>query len=471
MKKLVKIAKTKGSKVTAKKAGTLRQGSAQAIRPGKVLSAPALRKRAEKITLEKAAPPTKKIEKISEAEVKRVLQELRVHQIALMVQNEELRQTQAELVDAKVRYFDLYDLAPVGYITISEKGVIREANLTAATLLDVPKKKLKEHILARFIHKEDQDNYYRHRKELFETGEPQKCELRMMKKDKTAFWAYLEATLAKDEGGASVCRAMLSDITERKRQDEEKAKLAVQTLQLQKAESLACMANGTIHHFNNLLQAIIGNMQLAIQMMPQDSKSIKNMTAAIEAARIAQEISHKTMTYLGESTANLEPLDLADLCRLLLLNIQATIPKNILLKTDIPLNVPTINANTNQIQQLLINLITNAREAIGDARGVISLRVKTVLDTDIPPIHRPTDWRKRGSVYICLKVSDTGSGIAQSDIHKLFDPFFSSKLVGRGLGLPVVLGIVKVHHGAIAVQSEPGQGSTFRVFLPATEGE
>jgi len=183
-----------------------------------------LRWQAEEIARGKAARMPENVEALSPEETRQMLHELRVHQIELEMQNEELRRAQAELDASRARYFDLYDLAPVGYCTVSEKGLILEANLTAATLLGVARGALVKQLLTRFILKEDQAIYYRHRKQLFEThstssgqaGEPQACELRMVKKDGPAFWAYLEVTAAQNAGGATVCRVVMSDITERK---------------------------------------------------------------------------------------------------------------------------------------------------------------------------------------------------------------------------------------------------------------
>ena len=149
-----------------------------------------------------------------------LIHELQVHQIELEMQNEKLRQAQAELDAVRARYFDLYDLAPVGYFTLSDQGLILEANLTAATLLGVARGALVKQPISRFILKEDQDIYYRHRKHLFESGEPQACELRMVKSDGTAFWAHLAATAAQDADGEPVCRAAMSDIAARKRAKE-----------------------------------------------------------------------------------------------------------------------------------------------------------------------------------------------------------------------------------------------------------
>jgi len=153
---------------------------------------------------------------LSPEETRLALHELRVHQIELEMQNEEMRLAQVELEISQGRYFDLYDLAPVGYVTVSEKGLILEANLTAAGLLGVARGALVKHLFSRFILKEDHDIYYLYRKQLFETGRPQDFELRMLKKDRTVFWAHLAATAALYADGAPLHSITLSDITERK---------------------------------------------------------------------------------------------------------------------------------------------------------------------------------------------------------------------------------------------------------------
>lgn len=206
-----------------------------------------LRQRAEEIARETADLSPENIEDQSSAEIKLTLHELRVHQIELDMQNEEMRRAQVELEEGRTRYFDLYDMAPVGYVTVSEKGLILEANLTAANLLGVPKRKLKEQAFSRFIRKEDQDIYYHLRKELLETGEPQARELRMAKKDAKSFWAHLEATAAQDAEGEFVCRITISDITGRKQAEEA----------LQKASELLELTN------RELEQAISREQQLA----------------------------------------------------------------------------------------------------------------------------------------------------------------------------------------------------------------
>jgi PAS domain S-box-containing protein len=188
-----------------------------------------LRIRAE----QKAAQSPENIDALLPDEVKRILHELRVHQIELEMQNEELRTSQVELESARARYFDLYNLAPVGYFTISEQGLILEANLTAAVMLDVHLGALLGRPFSQFILKTDQDIYYLHRKQLLESGEMQAFELRILKQDGSSFWAQLDTTVTEIDDGASVIRVVISDISERKKAEEElraSEELTIQTL-------------------------------------------------------------------------------------------------------------------------------------------------------------------------------------------------------------------------------------------------
>lgn len=199
-------------------------------------SAAALRKRAETKARQNAAQASGDPLALSPEENRRILNELRVHQVELEMQNEELRRAQSELDASRARYFGLYDLAPVGYCTLSEKGRILEANLTATTLLNAARGTLVGQPITRFIHKEDQDIHYLHNRQLFEahsailqgrvqagmeqTVERQEYELRMVKSDGTSFWAHLAATATQDDAGAPVCRVVMTDITYRRRMEE-----------------------------------------------------------------------------------------------------------------------------------------------------------------------------------------------------------------------------------------------------------
>lgn len=180
----------------------------------------AIRRQAEALALEQAVPALLPVETFSIEETQRMLHELRVHQIELEMQNEELRRAQIALDTERARYFDLYDLAPAGYCTISETGRIQQTNLTAATVLGIPRRMLIKQQFSQRILWADQDIYYVHRKKLRQTGAPQSCELHMVRHDGTPFWAQLVSTAAHDDSGAAVTRIMFSDISERKQTEE-----------------------------------------------------------------------------------------------------------------------------------------------------------------------------------------------------------------------------------------------------------
>ena len=262
------------------------------------------------------------------------------------------------------------------------------------------------------------------------------------------------------------------DVTDLKRAEEEKIKLESQNRQLQKAESLGRMAGAIAHTFNNQLGAVIGNLDLAIDDLPEGAGQTDQLTAAMQAAQKAAEVSGQMLTYLGQSFDKHVLMDFAEACRRSLPIIEAAMPGTVVLETSLPSPGPAVMANATEIQQVLTNLLTNAWEAIGEGKGSIHLNVKTVSPADIPESNRvPIDWQPKGSAYACLEITDTGDGITHNDIEILFDPFFSSKMTGRGLGLPVVLGIVKAHDGVVRVESELGRGSTFQVFFPLSTEE
>ena len=183
-------------------------------------SMPGLRKQAEALANERAGELQDNPEVLPPEAARRALHELRVHQIELEMQNEELRRVQTELEESRARYFDLYDLAPVGYLTLNDKGIILEANLTSARLLGVPRGDLVKAALSRFVLREDQDIYYLHSRALLETGVQRAWDLRLLRKDAEPFWARLEARTASAAGRASIWRAVLSDITETKRAEQ-----------------------------------------------------------------------------------------------------------------------------------------------------------------------------------------------------------------------------------------------------------
>jgi signal transduction histidine kinase/ActR/RegA family two-component response regulator len=269
------------------------------------------------------------------------------------------------------------------------------------------------------------------------------------------------------QDGRIVRMEIATDITDRKRIERENAKLEALNRQLQKSESMGRMAGAIAHNFNNHLHVVMGNLEMAMGGLLPGANPVEHLASAMQAARKASEVSSLMLTYLGQTPGNHEHIDMSEACRRSLPLLQAAVPNGTIIKADFPVSGPIIRANACQIMQALTILITNAWESADENRRGIGLTVKSVYAADISASPRfPVDWQPRDPVYACMEVADAGCGIAENDIEKIFDPFYSTKFTGRGLGLPVVLGIARAHHGAVTVESEPGRGSIFRVFYP-----
>jgi signal transduction histidine kinase/CheY-like chemotaxis protein len=252
----------------------------------------------------------------------------------------------------------------------------------------------------------------------------------------------------------------------RRQTDEEKTLYAVQKSKLLKAEGLNRMAGAIAHHFNNKLMVVMGNLELAMCAMPEDSEPGSYLIQAMQGARQAADISTLMLTYLGQMNGVHEPMDLAWICRQRLPEFKRSMPPNIDFRTDLPDPGLIVLADSRQIRQILLNLIANAQEAIGTEAGTIRLSVKTVSRAGISDTYRfPLEWQPQASRYACMEIADSGCGIADADKERLFDPFFSTKFTGRGLGLPVVIGMLRGNDSGITVESTVEHGSTFRVFL------
>jgi two-component system cell cycle sensor histidine kinase/response regulator CckA len=218
--------------------------------------------------------------------------------------------------------------------------------------------------------------------------------------------------------------------------------------------------------FNNQLAVVIGYLELALEGV-QDAALIEDLTSAMQGAHNAAEVSGLMLTYLGQTTNKYIPIDLSEICRQSVLFLQASALKETTFNVDLLTPGPVVRGNANQIQQVLVNLITNAYEATNKQQGEIDVIVKTLPRADIHPmLYFPPDWKPENETYACLEIRDTGCGIEEKDLDKVFDPFFSSNFIGRGIGLAIVLGITKAHGGAVAVDSEKGAGSSFKVYLP-----
>ena len=269
--------------------------------------------------------------------------------------------------------------------------------------------------------------------------------------------------LRDEEGRVAGTFSSGMDVTDRKKMEEQLARL-------QKAESLGRMAGAVAHHYNNLLQVVIGNLEMAMDDLPRNLHSHGEVENALQASRRAANLGGVMLTYIGESFARQERVNLCDLCLELIPVLKLNMPGAIALETDFPSPGPMVRLNAEQIRHLLSNLVVNAWEAIGEKGGVVSLKVGTAAGSAIPVQNRvPADFAPAAPVYAYLEVRDSGCGIAPEALGKLFDPFYSTKFTGRGLGLAVAQGSLKAHNGCITVESALGKGSAFFIFLPLAE--
>ncbi len=267
----------------------------------------------------------------------------------------------------------------------------------------------------------------------------------------------------------AVC-TIASDVTAAKAAEAEHRHFAEQLQHTQKLESLGVMAGGIAHDFNNLLTAILGHGELALGTLPEGTDARKDVEQMIQGADRAAEMTNQLLAYAGRGAFLLELIDLNALVSRMSRLLEVSIAKKIRLEYDLAEGLPPVEADAAQLQQVVMNLISNAAEAIGDQVGQIDLVTREVslsAGRVIPGLQGPPLPAGR---YLELTVRDSGSGIDRATLPRIFEPFFTTKFAGRGLGLAAVLGIVRSHRGALAVVSGSGIGTTFRVLFPAATG-
>jgi PAS domain S-box-containing protein len=258
------------------------------------------------------------------------------------------------------------------------------------------------------------------------------------------------------------------DITERERAEKERASLQAQLLQVQKLESLGLLAGGIAHDFNNILTAILGGAATARLALAPESPAHADLDIVITAAHRAADLTRQMLAYSGKGRFEIRPIDVSRLVKEIANLLETTISKKVQMRLELADGLPAVEADVAQVQQVLMNLVINGAEAIGDERGTV-LVTTGVQDIDEQYAQNLFASEIRTGRYVFLEVHDTGSGMDEETQSKIFDPFFTTKFTGRGLGLAAVLGIVRGHGGAIKVYSSPGRGSTFKVFFPASD--
>ena len=262
------------------------------------------------------------------------------------------------------------------------------------------------------------------------------------------------------------------DVTDHKRAEEAQRSLERQVQQAQKLESLGVLAGGIAHDFNNILMAVLGHAELALDEISPMSPARRSLTEITTAARRAADLCRQMLAYAGKASFALERVGLRDLVEEMAHLLKTAISKKAILNLNLERGLPPIEGDPSQIRQIVMNLLINASEAIGDRSGVITVSVgATRCDEEYLRKTELHDGLSPG-LYVHLEVTDTGGGMDAETRSRIFEPFFSTKFAGRGLGLAAVLGIVRAHKGALKVYSEPGKGTTFKMLFPAlTETE
>ncbi|GLH74237.1 hypothetical protein GETHLI_27390 [Geothrix limicola] len=298
------------------------------------------------------------------------------------------------------------------------------------------------------------------------SGKVWKGEIQNRAKDGSFYWVDTTIVPFLGEDGKPVqFVAIRADITQRKEAEEA-------LRQSQKLESLGVLSGGIAHDFNNLLTTILGNANLGAMRLPPESPAQPFLQQIEQATLRAADLTRQLLAYAGKGRLQVIEVNLNRLVLEMTQLLTVSISKKAVVRYDLAPELPAITADPSQVQQLVMNLVTNASEAIGDENsGLITVRtgVQTVDEAYAAGL-LPTLPLASGS-YVTLEVSDTGCGMTPEVRERIFDPFFTTKFTGRGLGLSAMLGILRSHHGSLKVYSEPGHGSVFKLFLPALHRE
>jgi chemotaxis family two-component system sensor kinase Cph1 len=388
---------------------------------------------------EQLAAKGRQIEDLGRGDLESLAHELAVHQAELEIQNEELREARAAAEEARDRYLDLYDFAPVGYFTLDGHGRIVQANLTGCRLLHTTRSAIKNRLFTKFIAEDETDRFYLHRKKALENDSKQTFELKMLKADGTPFWAHLDTIKAGEER----LRVSVIDISELK------------TIEEIKDEFIGLVS----HELRTPLTIIMGSIRTAMSqgISPEDIQMLLENAAA---GADSMELILGNLLELSRHQANRlqleqQPLNLVGLARTVVRKEESQ-SRSHRFTVDIPADLPPVSADLVRIERILHNLVDNAVKyspAGGDVR--ISAR--------------------HNGQYLTVSVSDQGVGIAQKDQVKLFEPFqrldaeSRPGIKGVGLGLVVCRRLVEAHGGRIWIESDRGKGSTFSFTLPIME--
>ncbi len=366
------------------------------------------------------------------------------------------------LLESERKYRNLVDHAPIGIYTTTIQGDFLYANQALADIFgfESAEKIMSQPVTLRYKNIRDRQLFI---ETLRKSGAVDSFEIDVLTAEGKTRHVIISAFLDRD-----IISGMVLDITDRKRAEEERLEMERKLLHTQKLESLGILAGGIAHDFNNLLMTIMGNLDLALLKLSPLSPVRENIEHALQAAQRSADLTGQMLAYSGKGMFIVRKMNLSELVEEIAHLLKTSITKSATLRLNLQRNIPDIDADPGQVQQIIMNLITNASEAIGESTGVVTLSTY-VQDCDEAYLRNSRlDEKPLPGRFVCLEVSDTGSGMDTNTMQLLFDPFFTTKAMGRGLGMSAMLGIMRGHRGAILVDSVLGQGTTIRVLFPAT---
>lgn len=377
-----------------------------------------------------------------------------------------------DLTEREKFFRNAFEHAAIGMALVSPNGRFLDVNAALCRMLGYEKSELIELDFQTITHAEDLDLDLEFvRRMLASEIETYQMEKRYLHKDGSIVYVLLSVSLVSEESGEpKVFISQIQDVTEKRQIEEQHRTLSLQIQNAQKLESLSILAGGIAHDFNNLLVGILGNASLALEEIAETDLVAPFLRDIETAALRAADLTRQMLAYSGKGKFVVQRFSLSSLVEEMVNLLRASISKSVVLHCDFPTGLPLIEADATQIRQVVMNLITNGAEAIQGTHGMVGIRTGTFLADQQ---YLDTTFLNEGLVpgqYVYLEVSDNGCGMDASMQKRIFDPFYTTKATGRGLGLAAVLGIVRGHRGAIKCYSEMDKGTTFKVLFPACEG-
>ena len=411
--------------------------------------------------------------KLSGEQAGKLVHELQVHQIELEIQNEELRRLMSELEQSRNQFSQLFHQAPIGYLVLNDVGQIHEVNETFCRMVSGKRERLIGSPFSECMEGDDRGVFLARYRAFFSNPGGKSLEALILRAQGPAFYAHMEGaiistTLGRQQGeSVPLLFLAVTDITERKWAEEKRLQLERQMQQTQKLESLGVLAGGIAHDFNNLLTVILGNASLALDELPPITPARDSLLSIEETSLRAAELCRQMLAYSGKGQSIIENIRLRDLIGEMVSLLKASISKKAIFNLNLKDSLPPLRGDPSQIRQVIMNLVINASEALGEHSGAITISTGVMECSREYLSEAFLDESLAEGSYVWLEVSDTGCGMDHDIQRRIFEPFFTTKFTGRGLGLSAVLGIVRGHKGALKVYSEPGRGTTFKVLFPA----